>query len=182
MLMSSNGETFEEQVRIHKCACSPCTADWDPKSGKYGKVPAPWHVRSCEPISEAPDVNALPASTAVAEHAQPESSMPPPPPLPPPPAPPVQPQIIQQVQPSPEPGRAKALFCMQPPEPASAVVQVTTPQLRRAAVAELTPDEARLQVQQRILDLAREIRRRGQYVGYRVQGFIEWTVQARTLT
>ena len=71
---------------------------------------------------------------------------------------------------------------MQPPEPASAVVQVTTPQLRRAAVAELTPDEARLQVQQRILDLAREIRRRGQYVGYRVQGFIEWTVQARTLT
>ena len=176
VLRCSNGKRFVDQLRVHKCANLPCTADWRPTSGKYGNYPAPLHVQSCEPMSAVADVKAPPESIAAAGQAQPEASLPPPP-LPPPPDAPAQPQVIQQVQSPPEPEKAKTLLCMQPPEPASAVALVTAPQSRRAAIAELTPDEARIQVAQAILDLAREIRRSTIYVGYRVQGLIKLIFQ-----
>ena len=35
VLRASNGKKFDNQIRVHKCANNPCTADWSANSGKY---------------------------------------------------------------------------------------------------------------------------------------------------
>ena len=144
-----------QQIRVHKCANNPCTANWPANSGKYGKYPPPLHVQSCEAFAA---VAANP--TPVHEEA---------PPLPPPAEAPI-PVVVEQVQAQPGPEHAKALFCMQPAQPAAAISPCDTPHLRReASTSEMTPGQAAIQVAQTLLDLAREIRRPRAYIGRAVR-------------
>ena len=158
VLRASNGKKFGNQIRVHKCANNPCTADWSANSGKYGKFPPPLHVQSCEPFA-----------AAVAAISPPEDEQPLSPPPPPPPAEAPCPVIVEQVQPQSIPEHAKTLFCMQPAEPASAISLRTMPHSRRECPSsEMTPEKAAIQVAQTLLDLAREIRRPRAYIGYAV--------------
>ena len=155
-LRASNGKKFGNQIRVHKCANNPCTADWSANSGKYGKFPPPLHVQNSEPFA------------AVAAISSPEDEQPLPPPLPPPGEDP-SPLIVEQVQPQTGPEKAKTLFCMQPAEPVSAISLSTMPQSRRECPSsEMTPEKAAMHVAQSLLDLAREIRRPRAYIGYAV--------------
>lgn len=154
VLRSTNGKKRDNQIRVHKCANNPCTADWPANSGKYGKYPPPLHVQGCE------------AFAAVAAKPPPVHEETPP--LPPPAEAP-DPVVVEQAHPQPSPDHAKTLFCMQPAQPAAAISPCATPHLRREGPSsEMTPEQAAIQIAQTLLDLAREIRRPRAYVGYAV--------------
>lgn len=160
VLRASNGKKFDNQIRVHKCANNPCTADWPANSGKYGKFPPPLHVQACE---------AFAAVDATSSHDDQEPL--PPPALPPPAEPPAL-LIVEQVQPQSSPESAKTLFCMKPAEPASAIPLDSAPQSRSESSG-LTPERAAIHVAQLLLDLAREIRKPRAYTGYAVHSIKE---------
>ena len=155
VLRASNGKKFANQIRVHKCANNPCTADWSANSGKYGKYPPPLHVQVCEPF-------AADAASSSKDDQQTLPLLP----LPPPAEPPA-PLVVEQVQPQSSPEQAKTLFCMKPAEPASAISLGGAPQSRSDSSG-LTSEKAAIHVAQLLLDLAREIRRPRAYIGYTV--------------
>ena len=160
ILQSTNPSNPAKNIcRIHVCANNPCTALWD--HGKYGKKPVPYHVRlkkeSFAALAES--IAPLSASSSAASSAAP-------------PVPEEGPKSSSEVMPqvgAPPAPTSYALKGLLPAAPTSPKHLPEETEEHKTAVAGDADDEATAafcRVRSRLLSLARDIRRPGQYVGY----------------